>query len=473
VESAKAAARPDGASLNTVVRCFALLVLLKLPPVLPSSCCWLLYNGISFHFISNLSITVMSSSSTKAAAAAQPADEAAGDEVVYASDGAATAAATASGEQAGSGGAQRDINADAVNKVRPPPIAYYRREPSWLGDDEVDEDEPVLTAEEAVRLLFFRDGNNSKEAAAPFIASSRRTATADTPTQRLEQIRQALEDVSLEVAGDEALQRQVRSLQDRLLAEQRQLQKVLRQRGSSSGGDSGGGGGEPSSAPAPAAEGQEVPSDLESLLLRLERAVGSIGGGMAGGAAGGNEKGYQNQSLLERLSALEQSMEYLDAGKLEALSRKAKVIRQDLEAASKARNKLLSAASSSSASSSITGRGGSGSAGAGADHDARTITALYDKMVELQEVSAHLPALTARLQSLSAQHADAATWASRLAACERDATRLATLLSSTESAIAQLQANWNDVVSKQLQGNLIALDERIELVKQLKQIPKE
>ena len=85
----------------------------------------------------------------------------------------------------------------------------------------------------------------------------------------------------------------------------------------------------------------------------------------------------RNKSLLERLEILEHLP--FDDKKLDLVQKRVKVIRQDLEAAAKARSKLMTVSASA--------------------EDSKSIAALYDQLQSLQGVAQHLPALSARLQS--------------------------------------------------------------------------
>jgi len=288
--------------------------------------------------------------------------------------------------------------ADPLPPIQKPPPA---KETSWFGDDALEEDSlyPVTVAETASRVL------------------------SETPAQRLERVKEELESISREISQQDALQQQIVSLQERLVQQQQQLGLSKTQHTSAKD--------EPS-APSPAL------SELEQKLQRLEQLVGSSSTTTKTG----------NKAFLERLSVLEQSMDVMDDSKLEAASRKAKLIRQDLEAASKARSKLLAATSGTSSSR--------------AAEDSKIITGLYDTMLELQDVQTHLPALVQRLKVLSIQHADAATWAGRLQSAEQAVTRLSTQLSSTETAVERIEQAWSTGhLETQLRENLQALDQRI------------
>jgi uncharacterized protein (DUF2235 family) len=123
------------------------------------------------------------------------------------------------------------------------------------------------------------------------------------------------------------------------------------------------------------------------------------------------------------------------------LSKKTKVIRHDLEAASKARNKLLAASSRS--------------------EDSKTIAELYDQMIQLEGVSSHLPILSNRLAALASQHVDAASWATRLQATEAMASTLLSSLTILEQAVAKTEAGQHENAVTMAE-NLKALDVRLQ-----------
>lgn len=171
---------------------------------------------------------------------------------------------------------------------------------------------------------------------------------------------------------------------------------------------------------------------LEERLKRIELAVG------AGGAT------YSNVSVLERLAKVENIHSKMDEKQAEQLQKRAKVIRQDLEAAAKARNKLMSV----------------GAGGVGSD-DSKTITALYDQLQSLSGMSEHLPILTQRIQSLAQQHSAAATWDSRLRSLEALANTFETQVSAVETCVKNLDVSLQQN-TVQMQSNMKTLDQRIQ-----------
>jgi len=169
---------------------------------------------------------------------------------------------------------------------------------------------------------------------------------------------------------------------------------------------------------------------LEDRLVRLERAVGSQSTTAASSA---------NQTLLQRLEAMEKLITSVDAVTLEQTTTKAKVIRADLEAASKARNKLTATYKK---------------------EDSKMIQQLHTQLVELEGLSEHLPALVERLQQLASLHVQAGTFSSRLEALETSANQLSSAVSQIEGSMDQLATNLSQNFTT-LEGNLKVLDERL------------
>jgi Dynamitin len=170
---------------------------------------------------------------------------------------------------------------------------------------------------------------------------------------------------------------------------------------------------------------------LEERLKRIELAVGA------------KASLSNNTSVLERLAKVENIQSKMDEKQLEQLQKRAKVIRQDLEAAAKARNKLISVG-----------------AGLGND-DSKTINALYDQLQSLSGMSEHLPMLTQRIQSLAHQHASTATWDSRLRALESLAGSFETQLVAVEVGVKNLEVSLQQN-AVQMQANMELLDARMK-----------
>lgn len=186
----------------------------------------------------------------------------------------------------------------------------------------------------------------------------------------------------------------------------------------------------PSSLTAPSAK--TVPQEvlLEERLRKLELAMGSTD----------NEGG---KSILERIEEAERYAKEVDMKQLDKVAAKAKVVRADLEAAARAKAKLAAKPHS------IANK-----------EDARTIAALHSQLIELEGLSAHLPALTARLVELSALHGTAAEFASRLTAAESALDRSERALASVDQALISMERGWQ-VNMAQVERNVQKLDEML------------
>lgn len=165
---------------------------------------------------------------------------------------------------------------------------------------------------------------------------------------------------------------------------------------------------------------------MEDRVVRLERAMGSQTSG--------------NKTLLHRLEEMESLVKAVDATTLEQTTTKAKVIRADLEAASKARNKLAATYKK---------------------EDSKMIQQLHTQLTELEGMSEYLPALVERLQQLSSLHVQAGTFSSRLEALESSANQLSSSVSSIEGTMEELASSLTQNL-KTMEGNLQLLDERLK-----------
>jgi hypothetical protein len=224
----------------------------------------------------------------------------------------------------------------------------------------------------------------------------------ENPKDRLLRLQQEAIELQNQVQDEPALVEQVKQLLHRLNEQQEFMHRKKKS--------------------IQVADQEEVTVDLEALLLRLEKTVGSV----------------SSKPLVDRVGQLEFAMSHLDERHLEQAAKQAKVIRQDLEAASKARNKLMMSDKDSSS---------------------KTITALYDTMMSLQDVSKHLPALTQRLQVLSQHHVQAATWNARLVALEDAVGRMSTQLQGAEAAVQRLETTWPEM-EQRLQASLDVLNKK-------------
>jgi archaellum component FlaC len=302
------------------------------------------------------------------------ADEA-GGEVIYSSDG-----------------------LDPLPVTKPPPL-LARNQHTEL--DSLDTDES-LRMEDALEMIA--------------ASTARRRQHDESPRQRLERLERELQHVAQEISVDDALQQQVAQLQAQLALQTQRLQA-------------------PRVIDATASSSADSSADLEQLLARLERAIGSMD-------APDHRKG-----LLERLSLLERTVEQLDATHLERVAQQAKVLRQDLQAASKAKSKLSSGSSSNT------------------QDDVKKISELYSAYNELSSLSSQLPIVAQRLQALSQQHTTASLWNQQLSACEQLLQRLQEQWKSTSDAVTRVESQWATIQS-QLQEQVQGLDERWKQVQE-------
>jgi hypothetical protein len=177
---------------------------------------------------------------------------------------------------------------------------------------------------------------------------------------------------------------------------------------------------------------------LEERLLKLERTLGNpqtqylLPSGPSGGGA--------NKSLLNRLEDMEALVATVDTTTIEQTAAKAKVIRADLEAASKARNKLTATYKK---------------------EDSKMIQQLYQQMVDLEGLSGYLPHLVERLQQLSALHRQSSTYGLRLEELERSSTQMEASVKQLEDGITKLQDAMVQNIAT-MESNLQKLDERMK-----------
>ena len=155
---------------------------------------------------------------------------------------------------------------------------------------------------------------------------------------------------------------------------------------------------------------------------------------------GSTQNKVTHNSLVNRLEALESLVKTVDSSVLDQTTTKAKVIRADLEAASKARTKLTATYKK---------------------EDSKMIQQLHQQMVELEGLSGYLPSLVERLQQLSGLHVQASTFSTRLVELEKSSNQLGATVSSLESTFDQLQTNMVENVQT-MEKNLKALDSRLK-----------
>jgi hypothetical protein len=268
-----------------------------------------------------------------------------------------------------------------------------------------------------------------------------RSTLVETPWQRLARLEQEVFELQADLAGGDdgdeaqghaAVTQAVRALQERLshttvtssAVQERLSQQLAASAVSLTGKDTA----EATTTTTTSPASPEI--DWDGRLRKLETLIGSTGGGRT-----------ERHSLAERLTATEKGLAQMSDKDLEASMKKAKVIRQDLEAASKARNKLLASRDANAESS-------------------KAIAALHDQMTQLQGLSGLLPVLVQRLTGLATQHAQATTWSQRLAATEQQAAQLQTATRQLDASLGQLEGSLQTSV-QQMEDNMKALDAKL------------
>mmetsp|Transcript_14960 Transcript_14960/g.31024 ORF Transcript_14960/g.31024 Transcript_14960/m.31024 type:complete len:354 (+) Transcript_14960:97-1158(+) len=170
---------------------------------------------------------------------------------------------------------------------------------------------------------------------------------------------------------------------------------------------------------------------LEERLLNLERLLGN--------ASSSTVSAVSYKSLLHRLEDMEALVATVDSATLEKTSTKAKVIRADLEAASKARNKLTATYKK---------------------EDSKMIQQLYQQMIDLEGLGGYLPSLVERLQQLSTLHQQASTFGTRLSELERGATQVEATVNQMEDGMGTLQTTIAENITA-MESNMKKLDEKL------------
>jgi len=187
---------------------------------------------------------------------------------------------------------------------------------------------------------------------------------------------------------------------------------------------------------------------LEERLLNLERLLGnpqqqqhsaSSSSSSSQMTTSSSVSAAHYKSLLHRLEDMEALVATVDAATLEKTSTKAKVIRADLEAASKARNKLTATYKK---------------------EDSKMIQQLYQEMIDLEGLGSYLPSLVERLQQLSSLHQQASTFGTRLQELERGATQVEASVVQLESGMSMLQGTISENMSA-MESNMQKLDEKL------------
>ena len=153
----------------------------------------------------------------------------------------------------------------------------------------------------------------------------------------------------------------------------------------------------------------------------------------------GSSTSSTDTSLLQRLEELETQASSWNETSLESVSVKAKLIRADLEAASKARNKIASTYK---------------------QQDSQTIQELHALMSDLSSVHTHLPVLCNRLQALQHLHQSSASFSARLSELETQSLACTALLNQLEGTFQQLESSLQSNLETVTQ-NMATLDERL------------
>ena len=182
-------------------------------------------------------------------------------------------------------------------------------------------------------------------------------------------------------------------------------------------------------------------SQLEERVARIEASVGSSAGSVPSSSS----------SIAHRLGEVEKSLNQIaqvDQQMLDRAAARAKVIKADLEAAVKAKSKLLSSSSSNSMSQNVSAE------------DTKMIAYLHDQMTQLSEVSLQLPVMAQRLNLLSSLHIQAASFANRLTAAEQTSTQVQKLLKNVEASLDRVESGTKSNLEL-INSNMKLLDERM------------
>ena len=326
--------------------------------------------------------------------------------------------------------------------MSPPPL---KQPESTVDDDKALLETTGLSAEEAFEVFAGKIYPIKSGGVRPV------SSAAETPWQRLARLQREVEELEKDLkptstageagaaAGEPSLLQAVRDLKGRLSDPatvaassssvwQERLTQQLADSTASLTRITSVGSMEGSAAPSDSAQ-MAASADWEARIRKLEKLVGT-GAGL-----------HESHSLLERLTVLERAASKLSEKDLEVAMKKAKVIRQDLEAASKARNKLLSSRDANAESS-------------------KSIAALHDQMTQLQGLTPLLPVLTQRLQALANQHSQATTWTQRLGATEQRTSQLQNATAKIDASLKQLEESLK-VTAAQMTENMKALDAKL------------
>jgi hypothetical protein len=181
---------------------------------------------------------------------------------------------------------------------------------------------------------------------------------------------------------------------------------------------------------------------MEERLLNLERLLGNSQQNASSSSSQTNSASStstNHKSLLHRLEEMETLVATVDSTTLEKTATKAKVIRADLEAASKARNKLTATYKK---------------------EDSKMIQQLYQQMVDLEGLGSYLPSLVERLQQLSHLHRQASTFGTRLQELERGTTQVEATVGQLEDGMTTLQTTIVQNIAA-MENNLQELDKKL------------
>ena len=385
-----------------------------------------------------------STASTPTAGSTDPADEA-GGEVIYSSDGLApldvtkppvSVATPAAGSGAGDGkqqaGAPDGASADGAE-----------------GSDEAVLDSSGMNVMDAFEV--FKGKIYSVKTIETAAGARPPTAMKETPLQRLARLQAEINELEAELSTtsantgrdfDEEVVQLATNLKSRLktveeastrLPQQDELTRLIRQqlKQTAAAGSASSGTGTTSGLSSTGVvyelygTAQNPTTTVEDRLTKVERLVGS--------------SAVSTKSLVSRLDDVETMVARVDPTSLEQAANKAKVIRADLEAASKARNKLTATYKK---------------------EDSKTIQELHQQMTELEGLSRYLPALTQRLQQMANLHVQSASFASRLTETEQQATQAQASLGELETTLDSIQAQMVKNL-EQVEQNVQKLDDRL------------
>jgi Dynamitin len=335
-------------------------------------------------------------------------------------------------------GGQQEVVYDSSSSSSPAVVIPAVTVPvSVLEPDASNISREGISAEQAFELfsgkLYFPPPGPGISAASPVVHS-------ETPLQRLSRLSRELTELeqdlkplsAQDVETETNLQSTVEALRSRLEQasaswpkyDSTQLESLLQQS-------------QQSDVSTPNTGVQQLPSSSAPWEARLQRLEQMVEVSSSSG---------DSPSLNERLQKLEQLATTLDPTTLNQLSNKAKILRQDLEAANKARTKLLQQGSGSSSSTA----------------DQVQLQQLYEAHLQIQPMIPHLPAVVQRLHGLAQLHATLSRQAQQLQACETTLQQLQTsAVPALQQSVQELEGGWQTNVA-QLRENVSALEQRLK-----------